>query len=268
MSTLKVNQIQNLNGDVLLSSSGSDSNITISGELRGPATLIIDPAAIGDNTGTVQIKGDLQVDGVTTTINSTTLTLDNKNITLADGATTDLAADGGGITLKGASDKTITWLDSTDAWTFSEHISIASGKEFRINGVKVLDATSLGSAIAISSTQNISTTGTVSDGNGNLRILPQNSKTSAYTLVSTDTGRHISITTGGITVPAGVFSVGSIITIYNNSTSNQTITQGASVTLRQSGTANTGNRTLSQYGVATILCVSNNVFVISGSGLS
>ena len=98
--------------------------------------------------------------------------------------------------------------------------------------------------------------------------LPQNAQTSAYTLVASDTGKHISITTGGVTVPSGIFSVGDIVTIYNNSSSSQTITQGASVTLRQAGTSNTGNRSLDQYGTSTLLCVASNVFVISGSGLS
>lgn len=109
---------------------------------------------------------------------------------------------------------------------------------------------------------------TLNDQNGNVRISPQNSKTSAYTLVSGDSGKHISITTGGVTVPANVFSIGSVVTIFNNSTSNQVITQGASTTLRVPGTANTGNRTLAQYGIATILCVDSNVFVISGTGVS
>lgn len=108
----------------------------------------------------------------------------------------------------------------------------------------------------------------VSDSSGNLRTLPQNSQTSAYTLIASDTGKHISITTGGVTVPASVFNIGDIITIYNNSGSSQTITQGASVTLRQAGTTNTGNRTLGSYGVATLMCTSSNTFVISGAGLS
>ena len=108
----------------------------------------------------------------------------------------------------------------------------------------------------------------VRDGNGNVRTVPQNSQTSAYTLQLSDVGKHISITTGGVTVPVSVFSIGDVVTIYNNSTGNQTITQGASTTLRQAGTANTGNRTLAQYGLATILCVASNTFVISGAGLS
>jgi hypothetical protein len=87
-------------------------------------------------------------------------------------------------------------------------------------------------------------------------------------LVASDTGKHISITTGGVTVPASVFSAGDVVSIYNNSGSSQTITQGASTTLRQAGTASTGNRTLAQYGVATVLCVASNTFVISGAGLT
>lgn len=109
---------------------------------------------------------------------------------------------------------------------------------------------------------------TVSDTAGNVRVIPQNSQGGSYTLVAADLGKHISISTGGVTVPASVFSAGDAISIYNNSGSNQTITQGGSVTLRQAGTANTGNRTLAQYGIATVLCVSSNTFVISGAGLT
>ena len=98
--------------------------------------------------------------------------------------------------------------------------------------------------------------------------IPQNSQTSAYTLVAGDNGKHVNITTGGVTVPSGVFSAGNVVSIYNDSGSDQTITQGSSVTLREAGTANTGNRTLGQYGLVTVLCVASNEFVISGAGLS
>jgi len=98
--------------------------------------------------------------------------------------------------------------------------------------------------------------------------VPANSKIAAYTLVVEDAGKHISITTGGVTIPSGVFSVGDAISIYNDSGSNQTITQGGSVTLRKAGTADTGNRTLAEYGLATVLCVASDTFVISGGGLS
>lgn len=100
------------------------------------------------------------------------------------------------------------------------------------------------------------------------KTVPQNAKTSAYTLAIGDVGKHISITTGGVTVPSAVFAAGDIVSIYNNSSSNQTITQGASVTMRLAGTATTGNRTLAQRGIATVLCVASNEFVISGAGLT
>jgi len=109
---------------------------------------------------------------------------------------------------------------------------------------------------------------TVTDSKGELRRVPQNAQTSAYVLVAADAGKHISITTGGVTVNSGIFSTGDTITIYNNSGSNQTITQGTSVTIRQVGTANTGNRTLAQYGLCTLLCVASNTFVITGGGVS
>lgn len=98
--------------------------------------------------------------------------------------------------------------------------------------------------------------------------VPQNAQTSAYTLAIGDVGKHISITTGGVTVASGVFAAGDIVSIYNNSSSSQTITQGGSVTLRLAGTATTGNRTLAQRGIATVLCIASNEFVISGAGLT
>ena len=73
----------------------------------------------------------------------------DKNIVLASASTTDAGADDGGITIKGLTDKTWTWIDSTDAWTSSEHINIASGKSYYIDGTVVLSATALGSGIII-----------------------------------------------------------------------------------------------------------------------
>lgn len=98
--------------------------------------------------------------------------------------------------------------------------------------------------------------------------IPQNSQTSAYALAIGDVGKHISITTGGVTINASIFSAGDVVTIYNNSASSQTITQGTSVTMYLAGSATTGNRTLAQRGVCTVLCVASNTFVITGAGLS
>ena len=96
----------------------------IGGYLGGPANFVIDPAAIGDNTGTVQIKGNLQVDGTNTTINSATLTVDDKNIVIASGAANAAAADGAGITVDGAS-ATLTYTASNDRFAFNIELTVA-----------------------------------------------------------------------------------------------------------------------------------------------
>jgi hypothetical protein len=91
-----------------------------------------------DASGITTVSGNLVVSGTTTTIGSTTLTVDDKNIELGSVATpSDTTADGGGITLKGATDKTFNWINSTDAWTSSEHINLASGKTFQLNGTSI-----------------------------------------------------------------------------------------------------------------------------------
>ena len=97
-----------------------------------------------------------------------------------------------------------------------------------------------------------------------------NSQTTGYTLVAGDAGKTVSITTGGVTVPSSVLAAGNIITIYNNSGSSQTITQGASLTLQWAGqsSSTTGNRTLGLYGIATIVFISATNAVITGSGLT
>jgi hypothetical protein len=97
-----------------------------------------------------------------------------------------------------------------------------------------------------------------------------NSQTSGYTLVATDAGKTISITTGGVTIPNAVMAAGNIVSIYNNSGSSQTITQGASLTLQWAGqsSSTTGNRTLGLYGLCTIVFISSSNAVITGSGLT
>ncbi len=113
----------------------------------------------------------------------------------------------------------------------------------------------------------ILTAATVNDGAGNVRQIVNNSKSSSYQIVAADVGELIN-TTAGVTVPAGLFSAGDAVTLYNNSASDITVTQGSSVTMYQAGTSNTGNRTLAQRGVATVLCVGTNTFTIIGGGLS
>ena len=94
-------------------------NITTTGYIAGPATLVIDPAGVGDNTGKVVIAGNLQVDGVQTTINSTALSINDKNIILADSAADSSAANGAGITVTGAN-ALIQYNSTTDTWDLNK----------------------------------------------------------------------------------------------------------------------------------------------------
>lgn len=111
----------------------------------------------------------------------------------------------------------------------------------------------------------------VYDSKGDVRSSPINSKTSAYIALATDAGKTISITTGGVTINASVFSAGDMVSVYNNSASSQIITAGTSVTIILAGTATTGSRTLAQYGTATFVCIvggATPTLVVAGAGLS
>ena len=98
--------------------------------------------------------------------------------------------------------------------------------------------------------------------------VPLNTQTGAYVAVAGDAGKAIYISTGGVTINNSVFSGGDLVTIVNNSGSNQTITQGSGVTLYNAADGATGNRTLALRGVATIWFASASEAYISGAGLS
>jgi len=146
-------------GEVEVSTSGSTFTFGL------PDSVVITSAlTVGTN---LTVTGDLTVNGTTTTINSTTVSTDDKNIELGSTASpTDAGADGGGITLKGTTDKTLLWVDATDSWTSSEHIELAATKTFRINGASVLNATGLGTGVLSSSLTSVGalTSGSLSTG--------------------------------------------------------------------------------------------------------
>ena len=137
-----------INEDVAVTATATELNYVdgvtsaIQTQLDAKAPLAA-PALTGDATAVnLTISGNLTVNGTTTNINSTNLVVEDKNVVLGDtGTPTDTTADGGGITLKGATDKTFNWVDATDAWTSSEHINLASGKALYLNGTLLKDAT-------------------------------------------------------------------------------------------------------------------------------
>ena len=137
------------------------------------------PTAALDVNGDTVIRGNLTVLGDTTTVYTQNISVEDKNIELGvpseNISPTDATnAAGGGLILKGTSDKTFTWNYASGTavnqyWNSSESINIASGKTFKINGVDVITATSLGANIT--SAPGISTLGTLTSINaGNFTI--------------------------------------------------------------------------------------------------
>ena len=114
------------------------TNATLTGYLAGPASFTIDPAAVGDNTGTVVIAGNLQVDGTQTTINSTTVAIDDLKLSVATDAADSAAANGAGITVGGAS-ANITYTHATTSWDFDKTVNVTGniGVTGTVDGVDI-----------------------------------------------------------------------------------------------------------------------------------
>ena len=115
--------------DDAVTSAKLDTNIAVGGTfgVTGATTLSSTLAVTGNATFT----GDITVNGTTTTVNSTTVTIDDKNMELGSVASpSDTTADGGGITLKGTTDKTILYEKDTKSWDFNQKIITRSGEAF------------------------------------------------------------------------------------------------------------------------------------------
>ena len=202
----------------LLQTDAAGTGVEWASNIDIPGTLDVTSAATFDNN--VIIQGDLTVNGTETIINTQTLDVEDKNIVIGKVVTpSDVTADGGGITLKGTTDKTINWIDATDAWTFSEHVNIVSTKEYRIAGTKVLDATSLGSGVTSSSLTSVGTiatgvwngttistayggTGQTTYTNGQLLIGNTTGNTLTKATLTAGSGVTITNSTGSITISA------------------------------------------------------------------
>ena len=136
-----------LDGNTITTSSG---NLTI--DSNGGTTTINDNAII---------SGNLTVNGTTTTINSTTVNIDDKNFQVATGAADDAAADGAGFTVdSGDGDKTWNFEATGDNWGSSENINLASGKVLKVANTSILSSTTLGSSVVTSSLTSLGTIGT------------------------------------------------------------------------------------------------------------
>ena len=243
-----------MTGDVEISNTGVTSiasNVIVDADVNASAAI----TGTKIQQGSTSVRGTLHLTDSATSTSTTTAATPNAVKTAYDLADAALAKSGGTMTgvIAFASGQTIAGYLPASGGTMSGAITFASGQT--IAGYLPASGGTMTGAVTFASSQTFPR-------------IPQNSKTSAYTLIASDIGKHISITTGGVAVPSGVFAVGDAISIYNNSANTQTITQNSGVTLRLAGSANTGNRSLAQYGVCTVLCVDTNVFVATGAGIN
>tara|TARA_R110000851_G_scaffold302812_5_gene460244 strand:- start:672 stop:1958 length:1287 start_codon:yes stop_codon:yes gene_type:complete len=198
------------------------SNQTLSGNKTFTGTVDLSGATLTGATtfgNNLTVTGDLTVNGTTTTVNSETLDVEDKNVTLGNVSTpSDTTADGGGITLLGATNKTISWINSTDCWTSNQDFDLVSGKVFKIAGTSVLSGSTLGSGVTGSSLTSVGTlstgtwsastiatnkggTGQTAYSNGQLLVGNSSGSLSKATITA---GSNITVTnsSGGITIAA------------------------------------------------------------------
>ncbi len=207
------------------------------------------PRLLVADTG-ITIPGSLEVQGTVTTIDTTNLTVKDKNIEIAKGNGNDAAVDGAGITIDSTDgDKTWNWVDSTDAWTSSEHIDLASGKVIKVAGTQVFSATQYtGNAATTTALATARTIGGVSfDGTANINLPgvnqagTQNTTGSAATLTTARTIGGVSFDgSANIDLP-GVNAAGSQNTSGTaaglSGTPNITVTDVVAASLDISGNA-------------------------------
>jgi hypothetical protein len=184
------------------------------------------------------------------------------------------------ITFKTSSGTGVTWAatDKGKKILYSDGTNVLEGissvgdlvaGDVTTNTINVSNITISASTTAntISASGDVTTSaGNMSDQKGEVRTVPANTQASTYTLVASDHGKVI-IASDTITVPSGIFSTGQTISIYNNTAGDISINR-SSVTMYWVTDGTDADRTLATRGVATILCVGTNTFVITGGLLT
>lgn len=232
-------------------------------------------------TGTVTVD-NFVVNGTTTTINSTTITVDDINLELGSTTTpSNTTADGGGITLKGTTDKTFNWINTTSAWTSSEHLALSSGKNVLLNGSTSGTITLKANATAGTTTITLpATSGTViTTGDSNtvtetmlatgparaaFRSVINAQTGTSYTLVLEDLAKLITMDNTSsmtLTVPLGVFEIGDRIDLCRKGTGSLTVS-GASGAVTINATPGTNLR--ARWSTATLVQIDTNTWVLFG----
>jgi len=228
----------------------------VTGNCSGTAgsTGVLSAGATGAD---LTLSGNLTVNGTTTTIDTTITDVDSL---VVDGAGTFGGTVRVNHTGNAGSDQLVRLGNVNNSGTNSAHLFLANG--YYVSPTAV-DGTGAAAKILAD--------GTIHDSIGPLRRLGINAHNAAtYTLVAGDAGKLVREATNSanITIPQNVFSAGDMISIFNVSGGNNTITQGTGTTLYNTADGATGNRTLAAKGVCTIVCTDTNEFIISGSQVS
>jgi hypothetical protein len=261
------NYVQSVTGSgdgISVSGTGEGASVTVANtgvtSLAGTADQVTVSASTGavtiglPNTVTIQsdlnVLGDFTVSGSATIINTQTLIVEDKNIEIGKVENpTDTTANGGGITLKGATDKTFNWIDATDSWTSSEHIDLASGKVFKVNGTEILSPTeytgNAATATKLATARTIELAGDVSgsasfDGSGSVSI-SATIQPDSVALGTDTTGNYVqSVTGSGDGISVSGTGEGASVTVANTG-----VTSLAGTADQVTVSASTGSVTLS-----------------------
>lgn len=252
--------------------------ISTAGIITGPSQIIIDPAGIGDNTGSVRIKGDLYVDGEQFIVDSSRIELADFNVGIASTVPTNSLLDGAGIGIGStAIRKTLTYNHSSNSLKSSENFDIAEGKTYKINGTEVLSQTQLTVpnlySTGIGTIDNLYGTNLFYSGVGSIETLDSSignvDTLSGINLSYTGIGdiQTLDTTTGTIDYLSGInisySGIGTIETLYSTTSTinNLTGTNLTGVNLNYSGISTLGSVTV---GGATTELVVNGDARITG----
>ena len=240
-----------------------------------------------NNVNNLVVDGNLTVNGTTTTIDTAVTAVDSLQIDgsvaigTATGETNFLTTINGDLSLGEKNGADNTYIDQKQNGSLE---IINSGRTANTGSVRINrynnisgDTTYFRDFIVYDGKSTALLTvdgsaGSVSDSIGSLRDIPLNDQSSnaSYTLVASDAGKviHAHSTTATVVVPNSVFSAGNTVTILNGGTGNIAVNQGSGFALRNTADGSSGNRTLAQFGMATIYFTGAGVGYISGSNMT